>query len=93
MYAGKTMPVTADQVLAVRQALLETQNEFAARFSRTRFAVIRWEAHGIKLKYQSTRWYRWQSAVERAIQLSIDRGLIDEQLENLRKLQVFPPER
>ncbi len=91
LFAGKTMLVTANQVTAVRLALPENQTEFAQRFSRSRFAIIRWEQDGVKFKYQSVRWHRWQDAVERAIQLSISRGLPDEQVEHLRALRFFPP--
>ena len=93
LFAGKTRPVTADQVGAVRQLLQETQEEFAIRFSRSRRTVIRWEEHGVKFKYPSFRWYRWQTAVDRAIQLSIIRGLPDEHIEHLRELRFFSPKR
>ena len=92
-FAGKTMRVTADQVIAVRETLQENQDEFAHRFSRSRFAVIRWEREGVKFEYQSVRWHRWQTAVERAIQLSINRGLPDEYIEHLWVLRFLSSER
>lgn len=88
-YRGQRMLVTADQVMAVRLALQETQTDFAHRFSRSRYAIIRWETRGVKFSYQSNRWRRWQCAISLAINLAIERGSLDDQLEDLRKLQTL----
>ena len=63
MSRPKSTRLTADQVADVRSALNETQDEFAQRFARSRFAIIRWERNGVKFKYRSRRWHAWTAAI------------------------------
>lgn len=89
MWAGKTMPVSADAIIEVRKANLETQVEFGRRFNRSRFSVIRWEYDGAKFKYQSARWHTWQAAVSSAIKQSNTKGASNDELSRLHQLQIF----
>lgn len=86
-YRRHTHKVTADTVIDVRKVLNETQDEFARRFSRSRFAIIRWECDGVKFKYKSQRWLAWQAAVGEAFDLT--KGTDDEPTKNMRALRVF----
>ena len=55
--------VPADQINAVRKTLHETQIEFAQRFERSRYSIIRWEQDGLKIKHHSERARAWREAV------------------------------
>ena len=91
-YRPQALRITADQVAEVRKALDETQDEFAQRFSRSRFAVIRWEAKGVKFKYKSQRYTAWNMAVHQAIsriKLMDYLGTEREQTQNLRALRIL----
>lgn len=55
--------ITADQVADIRSLVGETQAEFAERFSRSRFTIIRWEQDGAKFGVRSTRLRAWRQAV------------------------------
>jgi len=94
-YRGKPLKITADQVTEVRDAIGETQIEFAWRFSRSRFTVIRWEASGATFKYRSRRWNDWKSAVTEAIhQHNVQtQGADDDRAKSLRELRIFSQER
>lgn len=89
MFAGKTMPVAADQLTDVRKAISETQTDFASRFSCSRATVARWERSGAKFKYQSRRWHVWQRAIVLAIKQIETRGYDYEQAEQLRQLRIL----
>ena len=91
LYRGKRMHFTADQVAAVRNGVGETQDEFAMRFSRSRFTIIRWEQRGVVFKYRSCRYESWLGAITKAIYLSTLRteGTDHEQIESLRALRIL----
>ena len=92
LYRGKRLDYTADQVTAVRQGIGETQPEFATRFSRSRYVIIKWERHGVTFKYQSRRFDVWQCAIGEAIHriiLRSNEGTDDERIKKLRELQAF----
>jgi len=95
LYRGKPLQITADQVADVRKAIGETQLEFAWRFARSRFSIIRWEADGVKFKYKSRRWYNWQSAVTEAMRQHKVKteGADDDRSKKLRALRIFSQER
>ena len=86
------LQLTADQVVAVRKALGETQAEFSDRFYRSRYSILRWEQDGVKFKYKSLRYQIWFFAVGEAIQQAAmsTKGTEHEQIESLRALRVFP---
>ncbi len=91
LYRGKPMHITADQVSAVRDGVGETQDEFAKRFSRSRFAIIRWEQRGVVFKYGSRRYDSWHGAITQAIFLTTLRteGTDHEQIEDLQALRIL----
>lgn len=86
------LQLTADQVALVRNALGETQIEFADRFYRSRYTVIRWEQDGALFKYKSLRYQIWLYAVGEAWDrlVTTTKGTENEQRENLRALCLFP---
>lgn len=61
--------VTADQVADLRAALHESQIEFAMRFCRSRYAIIRWEQKGVKFGFESVRYRAWWQACHDAREL------------------------
>ncbi|MCH8059340.1 MAG: hypothetical protein IIA11_02665 [Proteobacteria bacterium] len=63
MSRPKSSRITADKIWDVRNALDETQAEFAERFSRSRFTIIRWEQSGVKFGARSTRLRAWDLAL------------------------------
>jgi hypothetical protein len=89
LYRGKMIPINADQVVDVRQAIGENQVDFGMRFGRSRFSIIRWEQNGTKFSYQSGRWLMWQNAVSESIHQATIRDDNDS-AENLRKLRTLP---
>lgn len=86
-YRRTSYRLSAELVADVRNTLNETQDEFARRFSRSRFAIIRWESDGVKFKYKSLRWRAWQTAVGEAFDAT--KGTDDEPSENMRALRAF----
>ena len=95
LYRGKRLEYTADQVTAVRQGIGESQPEFALRFSRSRYTIIRWERRGVVFEYQSRRFEVWNGAVCEAIHRIILRskeGTDDERIKKLRDMRTFQPQ-
>lgn len=90
-YRGERMPVTAAQVAMVRKALDEKQTEFACRFSRSSFAIIRWEKSGAVFRYGSRRYEVWHCAINEAIFRTTlrSKGTDHEQIENLQALRIL----
>ncbi|KKN49724.1 hypothetical protein LCGC14_0639740 [marine sediment metagenome] len=62
-YLRMSRRVPADQVNSVRKTLHETQTEFALRFGRSRYSIIRWENDGLKIKDNSDRARAWREAL------------------------------
>ena len=85
-YLRQSQRVTADQVGDVRNALRETQTDFAARFDRSRYAVIRWECDGAKFTGAQQK-KAWRQAFTEA--RSITEGTDNEQSENMRALRAL----
>lgn len=94
LYPGKPIKFTADQVSMVRKGIGETQADFAVRFSRSRYSVMRWEEKGVTFKYRSNRFEVWHGAVSEAIHRTILRsqGPDDERLRKLRELRLLSRE-
>lgn len=91
LYKGKRIEITADQIAAVRAGIGDTQVDFAKRFRRSRWSVIRWEAKGTHFYYQSVAWAYWHGAVSEAChqhRLRTD-GADDEQAKNLQALRTL----
>lgn len=86
-YRRTSYRLSAELVADVRNTLNETQDEFARRFSRSRFAIIRWESAGVKFHYRSQRGRAWKIAVGEAFDLI--KGTEDEPSENMRALRAF----
>jgi len=82
------MSITADQVADVRAAIGDTQADFAKRFRRSRYSIIRWEQSGTHFSYRTEPWELWQCAVSEALHQCILKGN-DAHEKNLRPLRVF----
>lgn len=85
-YLRQSQRVTADQVADVRNALRETQTDFAARFERSRYAVIRWERSGAKFAAGRQK-KAWRQAFTEA--RSITEGTDNEPTKNMRALRAL----
>ena len=89
MSRSRSTRITAAEIASVRKALGETQAEFALRFSRSRFTVIRWEQNGIKFAANSKRVRAWHDAIMDARKLP--KGRDGYAGKNLRALLSFSP--
>jgi DNA-binding XRE family transcriptional regulator len=81
--------ISAERIADIRQVLSETQTEFAERFSRSRFSIIRWERKGVKFHFKSESYNAWLDAEREARHIINTEGTSHEQKQNMRDLQTL----
>lgn len=88
-YLRMNRRISAERIADIRQVLSETQIEFSARFSRSRFSIIRWEQKGVKFHFKSKRYSAWLDAEREARHIVNTEGTSHEQKQNMRTLRTL----